>query len=151
MKTIMYLIGLFLAVFTAYGQGSPTKTTLRQSPVPDSLINSLIKVESGGNDHALGDKHLANKAYGPLQIRAHCLRDVNRRAGTRFTLAQIQGNRPLSVWVCRTYLEMYATSKNIGRTPTLEDMARIWNGGPTGWKRKSTKGYGQRVLRLTKS
>jgi hypothetical protein len=32
-----------------------------------------------------------------------------------------------------------------GRLPTDETFARIWNGGPTGWRKLSAKGYWARV------
>ncbi len=33
------------------------------------LVEALIQVESTGNDRALGDKYMKEKAYGPLQVR----------------------------------------------------------------------------------
>lgn len=102
------------------------------------LVSALIQQESGGNDHAIGDN---GKAYGCLQIWQSVLDDVNRRCGTKVKQQDLLGNRGLSIWVCEQYINMYATSKRLGRTPTLQDMARIWNGGPNGWKRSSTVGY----------
>jgi len=111
----------------------------------DRLVAALIVVESHGNDRAIGDRHMTKKAYGPLQIRQPCVDDVNRRFGTKIQAHELLGNRSLSKWVCVKYLEMYATPKRLGREPTMEDMARIWNGGPVGWKRQSTTSYWSKV------
>jgi hypothetical protein len=39
----------------------------------------------------------------------------------------------------------YATSKRLGRPVTDQDRARIWNGGPNGYKKKATLGYWAKV------
>jgi hypothetical protein len=113
---------------------------------PSHLIDALIIKESSGRDSPPpGDN---GTAFGPLQIRQICLDDVNRRHGTSYRAEEMHGNRTLSIWVCERYIDMYATSKRIGRTPTLEDMARIWNGGPSGWRRQSTSRYWQDVQKI---
>lgn len=111
----------------------------------EPLIQALIEVESHGNDQAIGDQHMENKAYGSLQIRKPCVDDVNRRFGTKYSPEDCLGNRPLSVQVCQKYLKQYATRERLGREPTLQDLARIWNGGPNGFKKQSTLGYWSRV------
>jgi len=111
------------------------------------LIQALIQVESRGNDRAFGDRSKKEKAYGSLQTRQPCVDDVNRRYGTHIQAKDLLGDRATSVWVCQKYLEMYATQKQLGKEPTLEDMARIWNGGPHGWKSSSTKAYWSKVKR----
>jgi hypothetical protein len=117
----------------------------KESAKSQSLIDALIKVESGGNDWAVGDKHLADKAYGCLQIRKPCVDDVNRVYKTKYAAPGMLGNRKDSVDVFNRYMSIYATEKMIGRPVTDEDRARIWNGGPTGWKRNSTKEYWLKV------
>lgn len=124
---------------------STTVAYAKHATPPDRLTQALIQVESRGNDHAVGDKHLTDKAYGVLQIRKPCLDDVNNRYGTKHSPQDMLGNRSLSVWVCHKYLEMYATQKRLGRVPTDEDKARIWNGGPGGWRRASTIQYWTKV------
>jgi hypothetical protein len=111
----------------------------------DPLIAALIHVESGGNDMAIGDRGKGEKAYGALQIRKPCVDDVNRRFGTKYRAEDMLGNRALSVWVCQKYFETYAAPKWLGKEPTIEDKARIWNGGPAGWKRSATVGYWAKV------
>lgn len=104
-----------------------------RAEIPDSLINALIQVESSGNDRpSPGDKHLKNKAYGCLQIRQPYVDDVNKKYGTSYRAENCQGNRELSIWIFKRYMEMYATESRLGRKPTFEDIARIHNGGPSG-------------------
>ena len=109
------------------------------------LIPALIRVESSGNDKAIGDRHIKERAYGCLQIRKPCIDDVNRAYGTRYRPEDALGNRSLSIEICQKYIKMYATERRLGRTVTLEDMARIWNGGPSGWRRDATNAYWKKV------
>lgn len=110
----------------------------------NTLISALIAVESGGNDLAIGD---GGRAVGALQIHAAVVRDVNRIAGTHYTHG-FMTNRAAAVEVCRIYLTHWATEARIGHAPTDEDRARIWNGGPNGYAKESTKRYGQKVANL---
>lgn len=111
----------------------------------DTLVSALISVESGGDDNAVGDKALADKAYGCLQVRQPCVDDVNRKLGTSYHAEQCLGNRALSVRIFQAYIAMYATERRLGRAVTDQDRARIWNGGPSGWRRKSTLAYWAKV------
>ncbi len=110
-----------------------------------ALVAALIQVESSGNDQAIGDKQLADKAYGCLQIRQPVCDDVNHRYGTNYRAKDMLGDRSLSVRVCYLYMAIYATKDRLGREPTDRDMARIWNGGPNGWKAKKTVAYWAKV------
>lgn len=115
------------------------------SSTVDDLIKAMIQVESVGDDYAVGDLHLANRAYGPLQIRQPAVDDVNSYFQTNYVAKDMWGNRPLSVETFKKYMEIYATPANVGREVTLQDMARIWNGGPDGWKKLSTSVYWDKV------
>ena len=105
------------------------------------LAAALILVESGGNDRAVGD---GGRAIGPLQIHREILLDVNRRFGTRFTHGGMT-NRTNALAVLDRYLWLYAQPSRLGRPVSNEDRARIWNGGPDGWRKASTVGYAERV------
>jgi hypothetical protein len=107
------------------------------------LIDALIQVESSGRDHVVGDE---GSAIGPLQVHAAVVADVNRLYGTKYTHREMR-NRAKAIEVCNKYLSFYGSEKQLGRPPTPEDLARIWNGGPAGWKRKATEGYWQKVRR----
>lgn len=112
---------------------------------PDKLITALIEQESHGDDCAVGDKNLKDHAYGCLQIRQCVVADYDRWNNTDYQAKDMLGNRMLSIKVCKDYIDHYASEKRIGRTPTEEDMARIWNGGPSGWKKKQTLSYWKSV------
>lgn len=107
------------------------------------LLAALVAVESGGNANAIGD---SGQAVGVLQIHAAVVNDVNRFAGTNYTQADAK-DPEVAQWMCRTYLEHYVTADRLGHTPTSEDFARCWNGGPNGWRKPATLGYWARVRR----
>jgi len=109
----------------------------------DRLIPALVQVESNGNPRAVGDN---GKALGALQIWSVVVLDVNRAKGTRYTHKDAFDPAKAEA-ICRAYLSIYATPRRLGRTPTMEDAARIWNGGPNGWKKKATDSYWQKVAR----
>jgi hypothetical protein len=121
-------------------------TTTTGPRVPDALINALIAVESGGKDDAVGD---GGKAVGCLQIHEILVQDVNRIDGREKSAARYlpkdRLSRRLSIVMCRIYLAHYAHPKRLGREPALEDMARIWNGGPDGWREPETEKYWAKV------
>jgi len=108
----------------------------------ETLIAALIVVESSGNDFVVGD---SGKAVGCLQIHACVIADVNRVYGTTYQWPESCYSRETSKEICRMYLKHYCTAKRIGRTPTMEDMSRAWNGGPNGWKKKATEKYWKKV------
>ena len=45
----------------------------------------------------------------------------------------------------QSYMNRYATEARLGRKPTNEDIARIHNGGPNGYKKESTLKYWKKV------
>ncbi len=103
------------------------------------LLAALILVESSGNPDAIGDN---GKAVGVLQIHPIVIEDVNRIYGTDFTLEdryEIQHSRN----VANLYLAYwgYKYEENTGFQANTEVYARIWNGGPNGWNKKSTNKY----------
>ena len=112
----------------------------------DRLLPALEKVESNGNPNAIGDK---GKAHGILQIWEAVILDVNRVFKTNYTHADAFD--PVKARdICRKYLAIYATEKRLGRKPTMEDAARIWNGGPQGHKKNNTNKYWQKVAKALK-
>lgn len=86
----------------------------------DRLIPALIQVESGGEYRAVGDH---GKAVGVLQIWPVMVQDVNRIAGTRYTLSD-RLNPAKSVEMARIYFRHY------GKSWAIEQAARHWNSGP---------------------
>lgn len=135
----MKFLLVFVVIFTLQG------SACGKDPPPSPLVTALIQVESSGGKNLVGDKRLKNKAYGCLQIRKLCLVDVNKKFGTNHTLKDCLDSQKLSIWVFERYMEIYATKEKIGRDPTDEDRARIWNGGPDGWQESKTVGYWEKV------
>lgn len=99
------------------------------------LVSALIIVESNNIDSAIGDH---GKALGPLQIHRGVVLDVNRFTGSHYR-HQDMTNRAIARKVCAAYLTHY------GRTATTEQLARKWNGGPTGDRKPATLGYWRKV------
>ncbi len=108
------------------------------------LIDAIAQTESGGStphfplvgdDNAIGDRTLVNKAYGCLQIRQGVVDQVNAKLGTTYKAQDCLGNRDLSVLIWNTYWTIFT------KLVTDEDKAKAWNGGP-GWKSiYNTSGY----------
>lgn len=110
------------------GTFGPISIAKANSRIPKkTLPEALIQVESGGNDNAIGDKHLTDWAYGCLQIRQPMVTDVNKFLGTSFKAQDCLGNRELSIKIYETYFKIYPHNK------TDEERARAWNGGAN-WK-----------------
>jgi hypothetical protein len=97
------------------------------------LITAMIAMESGGI----------------LQIRQPYLTDVNKIAGTGYTLEQVAKSPTLSKWATITYIRHYGKryTRITGKPLTYEVAARIHNGGLNGWKRKSTDAHWNKVRR----
>jgi hypothetical protein len=104
----------------------------------EALIEALHQVETGGR---LGPiKGDGGQALGPLQIH----RAYHKDSGVPGSYEQC-ADLDYSVRVVRNYMQRYATESRLGRPVTAQDIARIHNGGPNGWKRKSTLGYWAKV------
>ena len=102
-----------------------------------TLILILIQVESAGDDLAIGDNGLA---YGCLQMHEAYVQDAAEYAG-RDWVHEDAFDRETSIDIFIAYASKYATEDRIGRPVTVQDIARIHNGGPNGWKKESTKPY----------
>lgn len=106
------------------------------------LLAAIIAVESGGNCNAYNKNE---NAAGCMQIRPIFVKDINRILGKeRFTLADRYDKRK-SKQMAMIFWSHYCVQKRLGREPTLEDLARCFNGGPDGHKKESTKAYWQKV------
>ncbi len=95
--------------------------------IPRTLLDAIIKVESGGDDYAEGDKNLPDHAYGCLQIRQGVCDAVNSHFDTNFKAQDCLGNRSVSLAIWNKYWLVYPLLSS------EEERARAWNGGP-GWK-----------------
>ena len=112
------------------------------------LIEALIQVESRGNENAVGDKHLGKPSVGVLQIRPIMVREVNRilkkgKKKLRFTLKD-RFSREKSIKMFKVWKKYYHSNSS------FEKIARCWNGGPNGYKNKSTSHYWNKVKEVLK-
>ena len=105
-----------------------------------NLITALIAVESSGNDLAIGDN---GNAIGCLQIHRGVVLDVNKFTGSHYQWQQMT-NRAQARAVCEAYLKHY------GKGCTTEQLARRWNGGPSGDKKQATEAYWNKVKKQLK-
>lgn len=108
--------------------------------ISGKLIAAIAIVESGGDPNAVGQ----NGEVGILQIRQCVLDDVNEACASQLTLEDVKSVQ-MSRWVCRAYINFWATRKRLKREPTDQDRARIWNGGPDGWRELETVVYWKKV------
>lgn len=109
-----------------------------------TLIIALITIESGGNDFAIGDD---GKAYGCLQMHAAYVQDAAEHAGKEW-IHEDAFQRDVAIQIFMAYMDRYATAERLGHEPTIEDIARIHNGGPDGYKKSSTDKYWEKVKKL---
>jgi len=86
-------------------------------------------------------------ARNQLQIRDICIQDVNRIYGTRYTMYDAY-NLKKSKEIAILYLSYWGPK--VKKKPDYEILSRIWNGGPDGWKKKSTLKYWKKVKKELK-
>lgn len=110
-----------------------------------AAIQIIMAVESQGNLNVKpGD---FGQAHGVLQIHTEVIVDVNRVYGTSYTAAD-RNDAQKSVDICFLYLLHYAKPARLGRSPTIKDLCRIWNGGPDGHLKYCTLAYWEKAKKL---
>ena len=109
------------------------------------LLDAIEIIESGGDCNAVGDN---GRAVGAYQIHLCYLEDANKQSWHKIFTENDRYDRQKSREMVRLYMDRYATYGRLGREPTLEDMARIHNGGANGYKKESTKAYWQKIKRV---
>ena len=106
--------------------------------IPNSFVAAIHQVETKGRfGHIVGK---ANE-YGPLQITYKCWKDSGIKGKFDDCFEY-----DYSVIVLKSYLNKYGSSyikdENWGA------LARIWNGGPDGCKKRETLEYAKKVLKI---
>jgi hypothetical protein len=103
------------------------------------LVEALIQVESSGKENCVGDRHLIVPSIGVLQIRPIMVREVNR------ILKKLGDNKRYKNkdrYSRIKSIEMFNVWKDFHHKDHSDEIiARCWNGGPKGWKRKKTIRY----------
>jgi hypothetical protein len=123
--------------------GTPSVAIYKSgNPGAPGLWTAVCRVESGGDPHAYNARE---DAAGVAQIRPCVLADLARLGLGRFQPAD-RWNPKKARRIFDLYVGHYGGRlSDAGHTVTDEDLARIWNGGPEGWRRAATAGYWQRV------
>ena len=155
MRNLVLVLGLAIIPWGKQKTLLPTPTLSTpyiQLPQPErvlhqktttTLVDALIMVESNGNPNAHCKKE---KAVGWLQIRPIMLREVNRilrkqKSTKRFSLEDR--------WDCGLSKEMFYIWRNWHHEDSSDEViARCWNGGPRGFKKKQTQHYWDKVKKL---
>ena len=116
-----------------------------------SLLDAIKQVESGGNPCAIGDN---GQSLGAYQIMEAYYNDSVANSpslgsgGRTYSDVWGIGSEAYSEEVMASYMGRYAipAAERLGREPTFEDIARIHNGGPTGYQSPQTVDYWERVM-----
>ena len=106
----------------------------------NSLVDAIIYVESRNNPYAWNK---SEDACGVLQIRPIMIKDVNRILSKKnipkvYTLKD-RWNKTKSIEIFYIIQEYYSPNG------TPERVARVWNGGPNGYKKPQTLAYWHKV------
>lgn len=111
----------------------------------EMFYRAIAWVESRNNDNAIGD---GGRAVGRYQLWKVYVDDVNRISGRSYTYDD-RCDAGKSLEMVKIYLAYYGRryERLTGKKATWEILARIHNGGPNGWKKKSTKKYWDKVDR----
>ena len=121
--------------------------------VTAKLLNAIKNVESSGNSSAVGDN---GKAVGAYQIHKVYVDDVNnilknRGLKTRFKYTDRFNDKKSRIMTC-IYLLHYGKvyERKTEKKANLEVLAKIHNGGPSGWKKQATVKYWHKVKKRLK-
>jgi len=111
----------------------------------NDVLSAIRIVESNNNPDAVGD---GGSAIGVYQIWEVYWQDAVEHSKLPGKYVDCF-NRSYADNVVRSYMKRYATKRRLGREPTQEDIARIHNGGPNGYKKKrATQRYWEKVKRV---
>ena len=137
--TVVIIVVAFLAI--------AMKPFSKVEIMKDVLYSSIVWVESKGNTNAKS----RDGSVGIVQIKPVMVKEVNRICkiqglDKRFTLADRKNPRKSAemFWI---YQEFYNPDLNRDSLSKhdMEIMARKWNGGPEGHRKKATKKYWKKV------
>lgn len=116
----------------------------------EAFMSALSKLESNNKPNAVGDKHLANHAYGLYQMRLPAITDVNRAFHTDY-VPEDMINPSVAREAAQMYLYLLGKNwkkKHPNKVLTPYILARMWNGGYNGADKDITKGYGTKFIKI---
>ena len=106
----------------------------------------ICLVESGGDPNAIGDN---GKAFGIAQIHREVVDDWNKYHRLYWNMPEYRHidcfNPDTSKEIFFWYIKRYCNGLRLGHEPTMEDAARIWNGGPNGFRKSTTIKYWKKI------
>ena len=105
------------------------------------VLAAIRIVESNDNPNAVGD---GGDSIGCYQIQKCYWLDAKEFSDLGGTYLDCY-NRGYADRTVRFYMARYATERRLGREVTQEDVARIHNGGPNGYKKECTKKFWKKV------
>ena len=147
-KILVVLVCLIMSsAYTADDYSKPIP--IKKKTNWEHFIDAVIDVESGGDDSAIGDRHLGKPSVGCLQIRPIAVREVNRLLESygvdgKYTLDD-RYDRGRSIEMFSIMAEEVECCEFISEDEFFEIVARRWNGGPRGARKKSTIKYWEKV------
>lgn len=112
------------------------------------MLDAIKKVESGGDENAVGDGGRSRGAYQISRVYYNDAVKFNsslRDGGKTYEDVYGPGSSAYAERVICSYMAKYATPARLRRQPTFEDIARIHNGGPDGYKKCATRKYWRKV------
>ena len=108
------------------------------------VLQAIRIVESNNIPSAVGD---GGNAIGVYQIWESYWKDAtefcNLGGKYRDCFVPEYADR-----IVRCYMKRYATPRPLGREATMQDIARIHNGGPNGYKKQATLKYWEKVEKI---
>ena len=108
------------------------------------VLQAIRIVESNNTPSAVGD---GGNAIGVYQIWESYWKDATEfsNLGGKYRDCFIP---EYADRVVRCYMKRYATPRRLGREATMQDIARIHNGGPNGYKKQATLKYWEKVEKI---
>ena len=108
----------------------------------DTLIERIQQVESGSQKGEVKSEKIKDgddgRAVGALQMHKGAVDDVNRYYKTNFSYSD-RSDFPKARLMAALYIRMWMEKHR------EEIAARIFNGGPRGWQKKSTDEYWEKI------
>ena len=149
-----HAVGAYRINYVSHELGHENPLTKLPAAPSEEFWDAIQQVETGGEydpESVIGDN---GAAIGPLQIHRSYYNDAveydgslqsGQYSGYTYSNCMGPGSFEYSKKVGNAYMARYAVPKRLGHFPTNEDFARIHNGGPNGWRMRSTLGYWHKV------
>jgi len=119
-----------------------------ETPSPQVTIRDVMAaiacVESNHDDFAKGQAG----EIGRYQLTKQYVKDVRRIMMRHLPTEDDRYNPAKCQEMMITYWSYYASEHRLGREITIEDLVRIHNGGPNGWRDANTIDYWHKVEKV---